>query len=159
MKKPLTPGEALNKAAAYCTLCERCISEVSTKLTAWDVPSGEQEKIIARLIEEKFIDESRYCRAFVNDKVHFNRWGRIKITAALREKRLPQEHIKEAMENIDEEIYLQALKEVIETKRRELKGKNDFATQQKIIRHAASRGYEPALIISTIKYKGDEMDF
>ena len=159
MKKPPTPGEALNKAAAYCTLCERCISEVSAKLTTWGVPLYEQEKIIARLIEEKFIDEERYCRAFVNDKVKFNRWGRIKITAALREKHLPQEHIKEAMENIDEEIYLQALKETIETKRRELKGMDDFATQQKIIRHAASRGYEPSLIIKAIKYKGDEMDF
>ena len=159
MKKPLSPGEALNKAAAYCTLCERCTSEVSTKLTAWGVPSGEQEKIIARLIEEKFIDEERYCRAFVNDKVKFNRWGRIKITAALREKHLPQEHIKEALENIDEDVYMQSLKDVIETKRKELKGGDDFATQQKIIRHAASRGYEPSLIISTIKYKGDEMDF
>ena len=157
--KELTSGEALNKAAAYCTLCERCQSEVSTKLTAWGVPHDEQEKIITRLIEEKFIDESRYCRAFVNDKVKFNRWGRIKITAALREKHLPQEHIKEALENIDEEAYMQSLKEVIEIKRRELKGKDDFATQQKIIRHAASRGYEPSLIISTIKYKGDEMDF
>ena len=159
MKKPLTPAEALNKAAAYCTLCERCISEVSAKLTAWGIPHNEQEEIIARLIEEKFIDEPRYCHAFVNDKVKFNRWGRIKITAALREKHLPQEHIKEALENIDGEIYLQSLNEVIETKRRELKGKNDFATQQKIIRHAASRGYESALIISTIKYKGDEVDF
>ena len=159
MKKPLPPGEALNKAAAYCTLCERCISEVSAKLTTWGVPLYEQEKIIARLTNEKFIDEERYCRAFVNDKVKFNRWGRIKITAALREKHLPQEYIKEALENINEEIYLQALQETIDIKRRELKGKDDFATQQKIIRHAASRGYEPALIISTIKYKGDEMDF
>ena len=159
MKKPLTPSEALNKAAAYCTLCERCISEVSTKLTAWGVSHCEQEKIIARLIEEKFIDEARYCRAFVNDKVKFNRWGRIKITAALREKHLPQELIREAIEDIDEEQYLQSLGEVIATKQRELKGKEDFATQQKIIRHAASRGYEPSLIIKAIKYKGDEMDF
>ena len=157
--KELTSGEALNKAAAYCTLCERCISEVSTKLTAWGVPNGEQEKIIERLTNEKFIDEARYCRAFVNDKVKFNRWGCIKITAALREKKLPQEYIKEAIEDIDEEVYQQALKETIDIKRRELKGKDDFATQQKIIRHAASRGYEPSLIISTIKYKGDEMDF
>ena len=52
MKKPLSPGEALNKAAAYCTLCERCTSEASAKLTAWGVPSGEQEKIIARLIDD-----------------------------------------------------------------------------------------------------------
>ena len=159
MKKPLTPAEALNKAAAYCTLCERCTSEVSAKLTAWSVPHCEQEEIIARLIDEKFIDEKRYCSAFVNDKVKFNRWGRIKITAALREKHLPQEYIKEALENIDEDIYMQALKETIDIKRRELKGKDDFATQQKIIRHAASRGYEPALIMKTIKYKGDEMDF
>lgn len=159
MKKTLTPGEALNKAAAYCTLCERCISEVSAKLTAWGVPYDEQEKIIARLTNEKFIDEARYCRAFVNDKVKFNRWGRIKITAAMREKHLPQEQIKEALECIDEETYLQALQETIDIKRRELKGKDDFATQQKIIRHAASRGYEPALIIKAIKYKGDEMDF
>ena len=159
MKKPLTPAAALNKAAAYCTLCERCISEVSAKLTAWGVPQSEQERIIARLTNEKFIDEERYCRAFVNDKVKFNRWGRIKITAALREKHLPQEHIKEAIDNIDEEIYLQALQETINIKRRELKGKDDFAKQQKIIRHAASRGYEPALIMKTIKYKGDEMDF
>lgn len=158
MKKPLTPGEALNKAAAYCTLCERCISEVSTKLTAWGVPSIEQKKIITRLIEEKFIDEERYCRAFVNDKVKFNRWGRIKITATLREKHLPQEHIKAALQNIDEGIYLQALKETIDIKRRELKNKDDITTQQKIIRHAASRGFEPALIFSTLRYNGDEMD-
>ena len=159
MKKPLTPGEALNKAAAYCTLCERCISEVSAKLTTWGVPYALQEEIMARLTNEKFIDEARYCRAFVNDKVRFNRWGRLKITAALREKRLPQEYIKEAMENIDENAYLQSLQETIDIKRRELKGKDDFATQQKIIRHAASRGYEPSLIIKAINYSGDEMDF
>ncbi|MBR5828622.1 MAG: RecX family transcriptional regulator [Bacteroidaceae bacterium] len=159
MKKPLTPGEALNKAAAYCTLCERCISEVSAKLTTWGVPYAVQEEIITRLTNEKFIDEARYCRAFVNDKVRFNRWGRLKITAALREKRLPQEYIKEAMENIDEDAYQQSLQETIDIKRRELKGKDDFATQQKIIRHAASRGYEPSLIIKAINYSGDEMDF
>ena len=159
MKKPLTPGEALNKAAAYCTLCERCVSEVGAKLTAWGVPYAVQKEIITRLIEEKFIDETRYCRAFVNDKVRFNRWGRLKITAALREKRLPQEYIKEAMENIDEDAYQQSLQETIDIKRRELKGKDDFATQQKIIRHAASRGYEPSLIIKAINYSGDEMDF
>ena len=159
MKNPLSPGEALNKAAAYCTLCERCVSEVSTKLTAWGVPYALQEEIVSRLIEEKFIDETRYCRAFVNDKVRFNRWGRLKITAALREKRMPQEYIKEAMDNIDEDAYQQSLQETIDIKRRELKGKDDFATQQKIIRHAASRGYEPSLIIKAINYSGDEMDF
>ena len=159
MKKPLSPGEALNKAAAYCTLCERCINEVSAKLTAWGVPFTEQEKIIARLIDEKFIDEARYCRAFVNDKLRFNRWGRIKIIAALRDKRLPQEHISEAIESIDEDSYAEILKEVIAIKRKEFKGKDDFTTRQKLIRHAASRGFEPAIIMRFINISNDEMDF
>lgn len=156
--KELTPGEALNKAAAYCTLCERCVSEVTAKLTAWGVPHCEQEKIITRLIEEKFINEARYCHAFVNDKVRFNRWGRIKIRAALSEKRLPRELINEAMDNIDEEQYTRSLAEVIAAKRKELKGVNDYTTKQKIMRFAASRGFEPAMIMRVIDIECDEMD-
>ena len=159
MKKPLTPAEALNKAAAYCTLCERCTSEVTSKLTQWGIEPSEQIKIIERLQQEGFIDEERYCRAFVNDKVRFNRWGRIKIRAVLSEKRLPRELVSEAIENINEDEYMNALAEVISAKRRELKGKDDYAAQQKIMRHAASRGYEPSLIMKAINYSGYEMDF
>lgn len=159
MKKPLTPAEALNKASAYCTLCERCTSEVTSKLTQWGIEPSEQIKIIERLQQEGFIDEERYCRAFVNDKVRFNRWGRIKIRAALSEKRLPRELVSEAIENINEDEYMNALAEVISAKRRELKGKDDYAAQQKIMRHAASRGYEPSLIMKAINYSGYEMDF
>lgn len=159
MKKPLTPAEALNKASAYCTLCERCTSEVTSKLTQWGIEPSEQIKIIERLQQEGFIDEERYCRAFVNDKVRFNRWGRIKIRAALSEKRLPRELVSEAIENINKDEYMNALAEVISAKRRELKGKDDYAAQQKIMRHAASRGYEPSLIMKAINYSGYEMDF
>ncbi|MBQ7947484.1 MAG: RecX family transcriptional regulator [Bacteroidaceae bacterium] len=156
--KPLSPAEALNKAAAYCTLCERCTSEVSKKLTAWGVAPAEQEKIIERLQDEGFINEERYCRAFVNDKLRFNRWGRIKITAALYEKRLPREYITQAIEQIDEEQYMQTLRDLIAAKQKELKS-DDFATKQKIVRFAASRGFEPAKIMQIVKCDSYEMDF
>ena len=155
--KPISPAEALNKAAAYCTLCERCISEVSKKLTTWGVPPAEQQRIIDRLQDEGFINEERYCRAFVNDKLRFNRWGRIKITAALYEKRLPREYITQAIEQIDEEQYMQTLHDLVATKQRELKNE-DFATKQKIIRFAASRGFEPAKILQIVKCDSYEMD-
>lgn len=156
--KPISPAEALNKAAAYCTLCERCTNEVSKKLTAWGVTTAEQEKIIARLKSEGFIDEARYCRAFVNDKLRFNRWGRIKIQAALREKQLPKEHIADAMEQIDEEEYLQTLRELIAIKQKEYKGGEDYTTKQKLIRFAASRGFEPGKILQIIKCDSYEVD-
>ena len=157
--KELTTAEALHKAAAYCTLCERCVSEVCNKLTAWSIPTSEQHKIIERLKQEKFIDEARYCNAFVNDKVRFNRWGRIKIRAALREKQLPQEHIDAALENIDEKQYQESLQEVIALKHKEQKGKDDYSTRQKIARHAASRGYELPLILKALNHDSYEVDF
>lgn len=155
--KPTSPAEALNKAAAYCTLCERCISEVSKKLTTWGVSPAEQQRIIDRLQDEGFINEERYCRAFVNDKLRFNRWGRVKIRAALYEKQLPREYIAQAIEEIDEEEYMQTLHDLVATKQRELKNE-DFATKQKIIRFAASRGFEPAKILQIVKCDSYEMD-
>lgn len=157
--RELSEPEALNKAAAYCSCCERCISEVTAKLVAWGVVAAVQRRIIERLLHENFICEERYSRAFVNDKMRFNRWGRIKISAALREKRLPNNVVKEALEQIDDDEYMNILREVIDAKRRELKGKDDFAAKQKILRFAASRGFEPNLVMQAIKFNSDEMDF
>ena len=157
--KSYSEAEALNKAAAYCTLCERCISEVRTKLQAWGMLPAQQENIIKRLVQERFIDESRYCRAFVNDKLRFNHWGRIKIAAGLREKRLPKEFVQEALEAIDDDEYMTVLKDTIAIKRREYKGKDDYATGQKLMRYAASRGFEPSLIVRAINISDHEVDF
>lgn len=156
--KPLTEPEALNKAAAYCTHCERCISEVNKKLTSWGVENNVRKRIIEQLQKEGFINESRYSRAFVNDKLRFNQWGKIKIAAAMREKHLKPDDISTAIAQIDDDEYLQILNKVLATKHKELKGENEYTTKQKLLRHAASRGFEPAIIIDSIKFNPDEMD-
>lgn len=158
--KTITEAEALNKAAAYCTLSEHCTSEVNNKLIAWGIETASRERIIEHLKKEDFINEQRYCRAFVNDKIRFNHWGRIKITAALHEKHLHHDLIDAAIAQIDEEQYLQILNDIIAIKRKEFNGKEDYSTNQKIIRFAAGRGFEPALILKIIKSNNyDEMDF
>lgn len=157
--KRLSDPEALNKAAAYCTLCERCISEVKSKLDAWGVSHSSQQTIIDRLIDEKFIDEKRYCAAFVNDKLRFNHWGRIKIQAKLREKKLPKYLITEALANIEEEEYIDILHTLIKNKSRETGGGEERKKREKLLRFAASRGFEPSLIMKQLNYNPDEVDF
>lgn len=156
--KQLTEEEALNKAAAYCTLCERCTYEVTSKLTAWGIEKNAQQRITDWLIKEKFIDESRYCRAFVNDKLRFNHWGRIKIKAALREKHLPARLIEEALQQIDEDEYINILRSTIAVKRRETGSKDEYTAMQKIVRFTASRGFEPSLIMKQLNTDVDEVD-
>ena len=157
--KKISEPEALNKAAAYCTLCERCISEVKAKLDSWGIGYASQTKILERLIDEKFIDERRYCSAFVNDKLRFNHWGRIKIRAKLIEKRLPRELITETLENIDEEEYNNILLTLIKNKSREAGNIEEHKKREKVLRFAASRGFEPSLIMKQMNFFPDEIDF
>ena len=157
--KKISDPEALNTAAAYCTLCERCISEVKAKLDAWGIGYASQTKIIDRLIDEKFIDEKRYCQAFVNDKLRFNHWGRIKIQAKLREKKLPRDLISEALENIDEEEYNNILRTLLANKAKEVSTYEERKRREKLLRFAASRGFEPSIIMKQMNFYPDEVDF
>ena len=133
--------QVLNRLAAYCSYAERCVFDLRRKMDAWEMPSDEQNKIIQKLIKEKFLDESRYCRAFVNDKSKYSGWGAYKIRYELKKKQISESLIKEAMENRDPEESKEQLLRLIERKKKSIKGKNEFEIQQKLRRFAAGRGF------------------
>ena len=107
----ITEPEMLRRAAAYCSTAERCIQDVQKKIKAAGLSQEEGERIIARLLQEKFIDEHRFARYFVNDKLRFNKWGRIKIAYELQKRNIPAPIRSEALEGIDErDIYIKLLR-------------------------------------------------
>ena len=77
--KQISESEMLHRAAAYCSASERCIQDVEKKIKAAGLAGEESDRIVSRLLQERFIDESRFARYFVNDKLRFNKWGRVKI--------------------------------------------------------------------------------
>lgn len=131
-----------SKAAAYCSLAEHCQHEVREKMKAWEVPEEMVDNIIDHLKEEQFIDEERYCRAFVEDKLKHNKWGCIKIRYELLRKRIPSDLIIEVFSNLDEEEYLAMAKSLMEKKRKEIKAKDDYERRNKLYRFMAGRGFE-----------------
>ncbi len=142
MKREYTPEEILYKAAAYCSLAERCESEVRMKLTAWGMcEEAQQDKIIDYLYDENYLSESRYCRAFVHDKLLYQGWGRIKIQAMLQAKRLPIAEIKQALAGINEEEYMCILRDVLNKKKKTLHGEDAAMLRIKLLRFVASRGF------------------
>ena len=56
MKKECSENEVRNKAEAYCSSVERCVSEVEAKLEQWGADNGIKERVIEHLIKEKYID-------------------------------------------------------------------------------------------------------
>jgi regulatory protein len=144
--KQLSPEQALHQLAAYCSRAERCVFDVRRKMDAWEILVGEQDKIIRKLCQEKFLDETRYCRAFVNDKTKYSHWGVYKIRFELKKKQIPEELIREALENIDPEENTEHLRQLLEQKKKSVKGKNEFEIRQKLMRFAASRGFSTEAI-------------
>jgi regulatory protein len=139
--KQLTSEQALHRLSNYCSRTERCIFDVRRKLIAWEIPENEQNQIIRKLQQEKFLDESRYCRAFVNDKSKYNHWGAYKIKVELKKKQIPEDRIREALENLQPEETLEQLCRLLEQKKKSVNGKNDFEIKQKLMRFAAGRGF------------------
>ncbi|MDR0962137.1 MAG: RecX family transcriptional regulator [Mediterranea sp.] len=140
--KELTESEAFNRAAAYCSVAEHCSHEVSEKLRRWEVDAPVAQRILHRLIEEKYVDDLRYSRAFVRDKYRFAKWGKVKIAAALHIKHIPGEVVQQALESIDEEEYLDTLRDLLAAKQKSIRAANDYERKGKLIRFALGRGYE-----------------
>ena len=151
MSKILSAEEALHRAAALCSTAERCSYDLREKLANWGISHTDTEKIIRRLSDEKFLDDNRFCTAFARDKFRFTGWGRVKIAYALRQKRLPDSSIDEALSSIDEDTYRETLQRLLHDKERTLKDEDNYTRYAKLFRFATSRGFEPQEIGRCLK--------
>jgi regulatory protein len=136
----------LEKAMAQCSHREYCIDDILGKLSLWGLEKEDSEKVIKTLIDEKFIDESRYSAAFVRDKFKYNKWGRIKIASHLKSKKIPEETINEALRLIDNDQYINFLRGLLESHRRTVKAKNRYELKSKLLRYGLSKGFESSLL-------------
>jgi regulatory protein len=146
-----TEQEAYEKLSALCAMSEQCCHDMQQKLKRWEVAEEVAERIVAKLVKEKFIDEERYARAFVKDKFRYNHWGKVKIEHELKMRRIASRHIELGLEELKEEDNLETLRQIIEKKRPSVKGKNDYEIKGKLIRFALGRGFEMDDIMEVIE--------
>jgi regulatory protein len=144
--------QALVKMEAWCAYQDRCLFEVQNKLDSWKIDCTTQEKIIEKLILNRFLDENRFVESFISGKVRIKRWGRIKIKHHLFQKRVDKKLIEQGLKNIDQEIYWDNLIALANRKSSEIKPAEDpWKAKQKIMTYLASKGYEQDLIYDAVK--------
>ena len=146
-----TYEQMLFKASAYCATAEHCEADVRTKLQTWACAPEHIDKIIDYLKQENFLNDQRYCNAFVRDKFRFNQWGKTKIAMMLRTKNIAEETIAEAIDQIDDETYQQTVTTLLQTKLKGLKYRDEYDRKAKLIRFAQGRGFEYGIIAAAIE--------
>ena len=141
MKKEKTEEEAFLQLAALCANAEHCQYEMLEKMKRWELSEEAQARVMAQLIEERYVDDRRYARAFVKDKIRYNKWGRRKVQQGLWMKRIDKEIQDEVLNEIDEKEYLNVLKPLLKQKRKSIKANSDYELNQKLVRFAYGRGF------------------
>ena len=139
--KQKTENDAYLTLAALCAQAEHCQYEMLEKMRRWELDDEAQARVMQRLVSERYVDDERYARAFVKDKVRYNKWGRRKVEQALWQKHIDDDIRQRVLDEVDDSEYLAVLKPLLQQKRRSTKAANDYELNQKLVRFVVSRGF------------------
>ena len=145
-RKSYTLEQALSRLQRYCTYQDRCHIEVERKLTEMRMIPQAKEQIIMSLIEDDYLNEERFALAFVKGKFRIKKWGRIRLKAELKKRKISKYLIKSALEQISEKDYLFAFEELANRKANSIKADSILLKKKKLADYLIYRGWESSLV-------------
>lgn len=149
-QKTYTINEAKKKVEGYCAYQERCHLEVTTKLRTMRMIPEAIDLITTHLIQNDFLNEERFSRSYARGKFNVKNWGKTKIVSELRRRNISKYNIKLAMEEIDEEDYIQKLDLIARKRLIQIKEVNLQKRKKKLANYLLYRGWEINLVYSKI---------
>lgn len=136
-----TENDAYLTLAALCAQAEHCQWEMTEKMRRWELSDEAQARVMERLVKERYVDDERYARAFVKDKVRYNKWGRRKVEQALWQKHVDEDIRQRVLDEVDDEEYLGVLRPLLKQKQKSTKAASEYELNQKLVRYALGRGF------------------
>ena len=108
------------------------------------------EEVIDKLIDYKYLDDDRFTKAFIKDKLNFTNWGDYKIKNELKRLGVNEEIIYNNMTSIDDNIYYERINKIIDKDISTNKKYSGIKLKNKIYNHLLTLGYSKEKVISII---------
>lgn len=146
------------KLRYYCAYQERCHMEVREKCWELGLRGEDIENAIAHLVEDGFLNEERFAKAYAGGKFRMQQWGKKKISMMLKQKQVSEYCIRKGLAEIDGEAYEQTLQHLASRKYESLKSEQYIKRQYKTMQFLLQRGFEQDLaraVIEQIAKKGE----
>ena len=135
----------------YCKYQERCHSEVRNKLYELGCRTEEVEQQIVMLIENGFLNEERFARAYARGKFRMKQWGREKIRQQLKLRKISDYCIKKAMTEINGDDYEAVLMKLASKKAAEVRSdRSEQSRKGKMYRYLLQKGFERDMVMDVI---------
>lgn len=133
--------QAIRKLAAECSKSEHCSGELTDKMRRWKLTEQQQAQVMEYLTENKYVDDARFARLFVRDKLRFNHWGPRKIEQALWMKHVDEEVYRPFLDEVTQEEWQEQLVPLLQAKSRGMEDAAGYESRAKLIRYAMGRGF------------------
>lgn len=140
----------LSRLQKLCSKAEYCSQDVYRKaLKALEGDAELASRVVAALVEDRYVSDARYAAAFAREKASQQGWGPVKIRFQLRAKGVPEADIAAALEEVDPAAADDKLLRVLAAKARTLEGDPQF--RLKMLKFGLSRGYEYDTVEAALK--------
>lgn len=149
-RKTYTVNDALHKLQHFCAYQERCHQEVYDKLKTMNMIPEAIDQIIVSLIQENYLNEERFAKAFVSGKFRIKKWGRQRLTLELKKRNITKRLIENAIAEINESEYLETLDALASKKCSNITETNPFKKKKKLADYLLYRGWESHLVYEKV---------
>lgn len=145
--KSYSVDEALARMQSYCAYRDRCHMEVDQKLKEMRMIPQACEIIISKLIEDDFLNETRFAQSFARGKFRIKHWGKTRIIRELKQRQMSDYNIKKALKEIDEEDYIKSFHNLADRRLKQLENETDYhRKRRRFVSYLQYRGWETTLI-------------
>lgn len=151
MNQFFTIKEALLKLEHFCAYQERCHAEVVSKLYSLKMTPDEIDSIVVQLIENNFLNETRFACSFARGKHRIKQWGKIRITNELKARQISSTNISLALKEISPEEYESTFENLAERCWNGIPEKNILKKRKKFCDYLLRRGYESNFVYDKVK--------
>ena len=148
--KPKSAAQALQSLMRLCARAEKSSGDALRLMRGWGVPEGEREGVLAKLVEQRYIDDKRYAEAYVREKSNLSGWGARKISFQLRQKGIDKNIISSTLATFDNDAQFEQLTAKLERKMRTTKAANNYELRGKLLRYGLGLGFDYEMTRSAI---------
>lgn len=140
--------EIYNKCVKYISVRIRSIEEIKDYMKNRQISSELIENTLDRLIKNKLLDDDKFTKAFVHDKLNFTTMGPFRIEQELKKHKIKNEIINKYLYEIDEEILDNKINKQINKLLKSNKKKPNL--RNKIYTNLLSLGYSSEIILRNL---------
>lgn len=148
--KTYTVDEAQKRLEHYCAYQERCHKEVVQKLYDMRMIPEARDKIVVHLLDQNFLNEERFAKAFVRGKFRIKKWGKQRLQRELKQRNIHKNIISIALKEINNNAYYDAFNALAEKKLATIRESNLQKKKKKLADYLLYRGWESHMVYDKV---------